>query len=101
MIDVEEGCAMLKMDDFKLLADLRLIVDPTVYSAIFPYITLQMSPYFTISSTGKVEGSRTQKGVQALVKIDKKIKKGYRFIQWIDYVQGPGFGQGNVKVNFN
>ncbi len=73
-----------KEDDFKSLTELLPIVGPDVYRAIVPYITLQTSPYFTIKSEGTVEGGQTYQGVQAMVEINTRLKKGYRMIQWVD-----------------
>ncbi len=70
--------------DFRSLADLSLVVGSDIYAGISPYITLSLSPYYTIKSTGMIEGSRTRQGVQAVVKIDKSLNKGYEVIQWID-----------------
>jgi len=71
-------------EDFKSLTELLPIVGPDVYKAIVPYITLKTSPYFTIKSVGTVEGGQTYQGVQAMVEINTKLKKGYRLIQWVD-----------------
>ncbi len=73
-----------KEDDFKSLTELLPIVGSDVYRAIVPYITLQTSPYFTIKSEGTVEGGQTYQGVQAMVEINTRLKKGYRMIQWVD-----------------
>jgi general secretion pathway protein K len=73
-----------KEDDFKSLTELIPIVGPDVYRNITPYITLQASPYFTIKSVGTVEGGQTYQGVQAMVEINTRLKKGYRMIQWVD-----------------
>lgn len=73
-----------KENDFKSLTELIPIVGPDVYRAIAPYITLQTSPYFTIKSKGTVEGGQTCQGVQTMVEINKRLKKGYRMIQWVD-----------------
>jgi len=70
--------------DFRSLSDLSLIVGSEVYAAISPYITLSLSPYYTIKSVGMVKESQTRQGVQAVVKIDRTLQKGYEVIQWID-----------------
>jgi general secretion pathway protein K len=70
--------------DFRSLADLSLIVGSDIYAGISPYITLSLSPYYTIKSVGMLKESKTRQGVQAVVKIDRTLKKGYEVIQWID-----------------
>jgi general secretion pathway protein K len=71
-------------DDFRSLNELIPIVGSDVYKAIVTHITLKTSPYFTIKSVGTLEGGQTCQGVQAMVEINKKFKKGYRLIQWVD-----------------
>jgi general secretion pathway protein K len=73
--------------DFRSLNDLHLVVGSAVYGGISPYLTLDLFPYYTIKSVGMLEGSRTRQGVQAMVKIDRTLKKGYEIIQWIDGVE--------------
>ncbi len=73
--------------DFRSLSELSLLVGTEIYTAISPYITLTLSPYYTVKSTGTLTDSRTRQGVQAVVKIDKTLKKGYEVIQWIDNLE--------------
>lgn len=70
--------------DFRSLTDLNSVVGSNIYTGISPYITLNLSPYYTIKSVGILKEGRTRQGVQALVKIDRTLKKGYEVIQWID-----------------
>ena len=73
--------------DFRSLTELSLLVGTDVFMAIAPYITLKLSPYYTIKATGMLTDSRTRQGVQAVVKIDKTIPRGYEIIQWIDNLE--------------
>ncbi|MBN2438467.1 MAG: general secretion pathway protein GspK [Deltaproteobacteria bacterium] len=70
--------------DFRSFSDVQRIVGSDKYAAIWPYITFSLSPYYTIKSVGMLKDSRTRQGVQAVVKIDKTLTKGYEIIQWID-----------------
>ena len=70
--------------DFRSLTDLHLVVGSEVFSTISPYITLSLSPYYTIKSVGMLKEGKTRQGVRAVVKIDRSLKKGYDVIQWID-----------------
>lgn len=81
---VQEIMKYREKKDFRSLSDLHLVVGPDVYAAISPYITLSLSPYYTIKSVGMLKESQTRQGVQAVVKIDRTLKKGYEVIQWID-----------------
>ncbi len=73
-----------EIKDFRLLIDLNLVVGSDIYAGISPYITLIRFPYYTIKSVGMLKESKTRQGVQAVVKIDRSLKKGYEVIQWID-----------------
>ena len=81
-----------KEQDFRSITDLLPIVGADVYAAISPYIMLKKCSYYTIRSKGTVHGSKTRKGVTALVEIDRSLKNGYRVIRWLDDFdhQGPG-----------
>ncbi|MBL7204770.1 MAG: general secretion pathway protein GspK [Desulfobacteraceae bacterium] len=76
-----------KESDFKSLTEVSSLIGPDVYNAILPYISLETSPFYTITSVGKVEGSKILQGVKALIVIDRKLKKGYRLVQWRDGIQ--------------
>ena len=84
---VQEIMNHRKESDFRALTEVSSLVGPDVYKAISPYITLETSPFYTIESEGKVEGSKIRQGVKALVVIDKRLKKGYRIVQWRDGFQ--------------
>jgi general secretion pathway protein K len=81
---VKEIMKYREKKDFRSLSDLQLIVGSEIYAAIWPYITLSLSPYYTIKSVGMLKDSQTRQGVQAVVKIDRTLEKGYEVIQWID-----------------
>ncbi len=76
-----------KESDFRVLTDVSSLLGGDVYNAIAPYITLETSPYYSIMSVGKLADSKIKQGVNALVEIDKRLKKGYRVVQWRDSLQ--------------
>jgi len=73
-----------KESDFRVLTEVSNLVGTDVYNLISPYITLKTSPYYSITSVGKWADSKIQQGVEALVEINRNIKKGYRVVQWRD-----------------
>ncbi len=73
-----------KDQDFNSLNDLISVIGFDVYSAVLPYISLKTGPYFSIRSTGKVEGSRTNQGIRVMLEIDPKQGKKYRIIEWVE-----------------
>ena len=80
----EEIMSYREKKDFRSPSELFDLVGSDVYRAIAPFTTLAPSSYFTIYSTGLLEGSRNRQGVRAVVKIDRRLGKGYEIIQWID-----------------
>ena len=70
--------------DFVSLLDVASVVGPEAYLAILPFIGLEISPYYTVTVVGNVEGSRIRRGVESFVEINEGLKKGYRVIQWRD-----------------
>ncbi len=86
--DLAQGIINYRKElDFRVLTEIASLVGGDVYNLISPYITLETSPYFSIISTGKIADSKIQQGVEALVEINKKLKKGYRIIEWRDSFQ--------------
>jgi len=66
--------------DFKSLAELMAVVGADVYRQILSYLTLEYSPYYTITAEGRVADSG--KKVWGLVQLDIPAKKKYRLLQW-------------------
>lgn len=67
--------------DFISLGDLALIVGSDVYGEVSRFLTLQNTPYYTIQSIGRIDGSRAKKGVQVLLKLDVGEKNGYQILE--------------------
>ncbi|GBC60192.1 hypothetical protein DENIS_1143 [Desulfonema ishimotonii] len=70
--------------DFTALSQLVPVLGDEVYRAVYPYVTLETSPLFTIRSAGTLKESRTVREVAATVETDMKLEKKYRIIQWLD-----------------
>ncbi|MDD5722761.1 MAG: type II secretion system protein GspK [Syntrophales bacterium] len=73
-----------KTRDFKSVSEILEIVGAEVYNSVKSYLTIQTLPYYTITSVGVTGDEKTRRGVEALVKIDAKVKKGYRIVRWLD-----------------
>ena len=73
-----------KEADFKSLTDISAVLGSEVYNAISPYLTLNLSPFFTITSVGKLNDSKIKSGVDVMVEIDKSFPSGYRIVKWRD-----------------
>lgn len=80
-----------KGSDFKSVFEIIEIVGAEVYNSIKSYLTIKTIPYYTITSVGITGDGKTRRGVEALVKIDAKAKKGYRVIRWLDDAPCAGF----------
>ena len=84
---VDEIINYRKDADFKSLTEVASLVGPDVYQSIIPYITLEKSPFYSIVSVGKVEESKIRQGVEAMVEINRRLKKGFRIVQWRDTLE--------------
>jgi len=67
--------------DFEILNDVMDVVGGDLFASIAPYLSLAMSPVYTIRSEGRVEGSRVRQAVTARVIIDPTSAGGYRIIR--------------------
>ncbi len=81
---VEAVLAFRDKRNFRSRSELYTAVGPETYRAISTYMTMKPSPYYTLQSTGLARENQAQKGVRAVVKIDRKLEKGYEIIQWVD-----------------
>ncbi len=70
--------------DFDSLTEVLSVVGPQVYDSIAMFITQNMNPYYTITSTGMINGSKTSFGIKAVVRIDPHLPSGFRIIEWTD-----------------
>jgi general secretion pathway protein K len=81
---VQEIITYRKEKDFKSVGELSLVVGADVYTAISPYVAVDESPYYTISSEGLISGSRIRMNIDAMVEVNPTLKKGWRMVQWRD-----------------
>ena len=70
--------------DFIAVEEIRDLIGAQTFSAISPYITLSLSPYYTIRAEGRVTGSSVRQIIQAMVHIDATLPGDYRIISWQD-----------------
>jgi general secretion pathway protein K len=70
--------------DFSSVAEVRDLIGAETFTAISPYITLSLSPYYTIRAEGRVTGSRVRQIIQAMVRIDEKLPGGHEIVRWQD-----------------
>ncbi len=65
------------------------VVGVDVGRAILPYISTDLVPQYTIRAVGTISGSRTRRGVQAVVAIDPETQKNYSILEWLDNIEIP------------
>jgi general secretion pathway protein K len=70
--------------DFISLEEIRHLIGAQTFSAISPYITLSLSPYYMIRAEGRVSDSAAKQIIQAMVKIDPELSGGYQIVSWQD-----------------
>jgi len=68
-------------------SQLSKILGSDVYKKVSRYISLDSLSYYTISSVGRLNGSQTRKGVEAMILLDPDAEKRYRIISWHDGIR--------------
>ncbi len=81
-----------KEKDFRTVNEVASVIGSDVFNVISPYITTELSPFFSVISMGRVGTEGVQSGVEATVEINNKLKKGYRVVRWRDTVKGQWKG---------
>ncbi|MDH3359026.1 MAG: general secretion pathway protein GspK [Desulfobacterales bacterium] len=71
--------------DFISIEEIRYLIGEQTFSVISPYITLALSPYYTIRSEGRIADSKVRQIVRAMVKIDRELPGGYQIVSWQDH----------------
>jgi general secretion pathway protein K len=70
--------------DLTSLLEVQDLMGAQTFSAISPYLTLSLSPYYTIRAEGRVTGSSVRQIIRAVVQIDEKLPRGYEIVSWQD-----------------
>jgi general secretion pathway protein K len=70
--------------DLISIDEVRDLVGEQTFSLISPYMTLTLSPYYTIYAEGRVSGSSVRQVIRAMVKIDPNRPAGYQVVSWQD-----------------
>ncbi len=68
--------------DLISIEEIRYLIGEQTFSVISPYITLALSPYYTIRAEGRVSDSPVRQIVRAMVKIDPKLPAGHQIVSW-------------------
>lgn len=68
--------------DIEASSELAGIVGPEAYAALSHYVTYRSNPFYTIRTVGEVD--RVRRGIEALVRIDRRLKEGFRILSWTD-----------------
>jgi general secretion pathway protein K len=72
--------------DFRSLLEVQKIVGVDVFRGIKNYLTIETTPYYKITSLGKIRGSRISEGVTAVVQFNSQTREKYRIMEWTDGV---------------
>lgn len=67
--------------DFRSPGDLAAVVGSEVYAAAMPYVSVQNTPWYTVRSVGRIDGSRTQKQVRVLLELDPVNPNSCRILE--------------------
>jgi len=69
--------------DFRSHSEVSEVIGEKIYQQLSRYITLDNTPYYTLTSTGQVADSQAEYTVFTIVEIDTD-NNGYRYVQWLD-----------------
>jgi general secretion pathway protein K len=86
--------------DFQSLGEVQTIIGPDVFGGIARYLTIRTTPYYKISSTGKIRDSRISEGVTAVILFSNQSKEKYQIIEWIDEISYQNRFKG-ISVSFD
>jgi general secretion pathway protein K len=70
--------------DLISIDEVRDLIGEQTFSLISPYITLALSPYYTIRAEGRISGSSVRQIIRAMVKIEPNLPTGYQVVSWQD-----------------
>lgn len=70
--------------DFKSLTDISALLGTDVYNALSPFLTLDLSPFYTITSVGTMNDSKIRSGLEVMIEVGKGFQSGYRIVSWRD-----------------
>jgi general secretion pathway protein K len=76
--------AFRQNQDFLSMSELGEIVGNDILAGISPYLTTRPSPYFKIRAVGEKQESRIYEGIEAVIRLDNRLSKRYRIIEWIE-----------------
>lgn len=82
IVEAREETAFKSEADFKN----RIPEIGASYAEVASFISyrVQSTPYYSITSLGKMKNSDSKKGLECVVRIDKQEKSGYRVVMWKD-----------------
>lgn len=72
--------------DFRSLTEVRDIVGAEVFQGIANSLTTETTPYYKITSFGKINGSRISEGVTAVVQFNSQLREKFQIMEWTDGV---------------
>ncbi len=73
-----------KEKDFRTSNELVEIIGTDAYSQCNAFISVEMSPYYTIVSEGIVNESNFKRGIRALIEIEPDKQTQFSIIEWTD-----------------
>lgn len=83
--DLVEAVRTFRSDqDFKSLNEVSDVVGADVFSAISSYLSLELSPYYTIYSEGVVNNSSVRQRIALRVRIDPMLPDRFEVLQRIE-----------------
>ena len=67
---------------FQNINDLQILLGNETYAAIHRYLTVSVSPFYSIKAYGFMTGNSSKAVIEAIVEINENFDNGFRFVEW-------------------
>lgn len=84
---VKEIVSYRQERDFKGMKEVCAVVGQEACNAIGPYITVETCPFFDVKVEGTIGPGNIRRGMDVVVEISRGLKKGYRIVEWRDFLK--------------
>jgi len=86
---VDAVVAYRQEQDVRSASEMVSLIGPKAYLPSMQYLDFKVSPYFTVTAFGEMDGGAIRQGVGAVVRVDLKSRQKYDTVQWLTSVAAP------------
>jgi hypothetical protein len=74
-------------EPFKTPSQVFQVLGADTASAFYPFFSIGLVPHYTIRALGSINGSRTRRGILAVLEMDPENKNKYSILKWQDNIE--------------